>query len=326
MKKNIFLGIDTSNYTTSIAAVSDDGEVIANIKRLLPVAQGERGLRQSDAVFAHIKALPELSRELSNELDAYVSSDQRNFTALSYSAAPRDVQGSYMPCFLVGEAVASFFSSVMNAPLLSSSHQAGHIMAALYSSRSLDLIGKTFAAFHVSGGTTDLLLCEPDEENVFRITEIGGSRDINAGQAIDRAGVVMGMKFPCGPELEKAAKTFDGKKQRVKISVNGLYCNLSGLENKANELFERTSNIEETASFVFEFVSETLYAMSSNLRKIYPDIPIVYAGGVMSSSIIKDKLSEFGSRYAEPRFSSDNAAGCALLCRKKYLRSLKKEV
>lgn len=326
MKKNIFLGVDTSNYTTSLAAVSEEGKVVANIKKLLPVAAGERGLRQSDAVFAHVKAIPELAYELSKELDRYLPSDQRKVTAVGYSATPRDVEGSYMPCFLVGEAVASYFAAVVNAPLLSSSHQAGHIMAALYSSDSLDLIGKTFAAFHVSGGTTDLLLCEPDDESIFRISELGGSRDINAGQAIDRAGVMMGMSFPCGPELETAAKAFTGIKPRVKVSVDGLYCNLSGLENKSKELFFRTGDVSETASFVFEFVSETLYTMSSNLRETYPDIPIIYAGGVMSSSIIKDRLSAFGGRNAEPYFSSDNAAGCALLCREKFLRLQRQEV
>lgn len=326
MKKSVFLGVDTSNYTTSLAAVSEEGEVIANIKKLLPVASGERGLRQSDAVFAHVKAIPELAKELSQALDEHLPSDRREITAVAYSATPRDVEGSYMPCFLVGEAVASYLAAVLDATLLSSSHQAGHIMAALYSSDSFDLIGKTFAAFHVSGGTTDLLLCEPDDEKIFRISEIGGSRDINAGQAIDRAGVMMRMSFPCGPELERAAKAFDGTKPRVKVSVDGLHCNLSGLENKAKELFARTEDVSETAAFVFEFVSETLYRMSSSLREMYPDIPIIYAGGVMSSFLIKDRLSVFGGRHAEPRFSSDNAAGCALLCREKYLRSHKQEV
>lgn len=320
MKKQIFLGVDTSNYTTSLSAVSEDGKVLANIKKLLPVAAGERGLRQSDAVFAHVKAIPHLSQELSVCLDEYCPRDDREIAAVAYSSSPRDVAGSYMPCFLVGEAVASSIAASAGAELYSSSHQAGHIMAALYSSGSFDLIGKTFAAFHVSGGTTDLLLCEPDNEKIFRISEIGGSRDINAGQAIDRAGVMMGMPFPCGPELENAAKAYEGKAPKVKVCVNGLECNLSGLENKARQLFEKTEDKNETAAYVFEFVSETLFQMSSNLRAEYPDIPIIYAGGVMSSTLIKSRLAPFGGRHAEPRFSSDNAAGCALLCREKYMK------
>lgn len=321
MNNGIFIGIDTSNYTTSLSAVSEEGEVVANIKRLLPVAQGERGLRQSDAVFSHIKAIPTLAKELSDSLDAYLPPEKREIKAVGFSSAPRDLPGSYMPCFLVGQAVASTLACAAGVPLLSFSHQAGHVMAALYSAGATELIKEKFAAFHVSGGTTDLLLCEPDSEKILKITELGKSLDINAGQAIDRAGVMMGMSFPCGPELEAKAKEYSGPRRRVNTCVKGLNCNLSGLENMASKIYAESSDVRETASFVFDFISETLFRMSENLREEYPAIPIVYAGGVMSSSIIRERLSVFGGYHAEARFSSDNASGCALLCREKYGRN-----
>jgi len=322
MDNRLFVGIDTSNYTTSLAAANGDGKIVANVKRLLPVKDGERGLRQSDAVFAHVKQLPELIDLLNNTLSALGFSDS-DITAVCYSSSPRDADGSYMPCFLVGEAIAHSLTAFRNVPLFSSSHQQGHIMAALYSSDSMDLLCDRFAAFHVSGGTTDILLCEPDDEKILLVNKIGGTLDINAGQAIDRAGVMMGLHFPAGAELEKIAINYSGKRIKVHPCVNGLNCNLSGLENKAEKLFSEEKDINKTASYVFGFVSETLYQMSENLRGQYPDIPIVYAGGVMSSTVIRNKLSIFNGRHAEPAFSSDNAAGCALLCREKYLRGLK---
>ena len=69
LEKALFLGIDTSNYTTSAALADGDGNIIVNLKRLLPVKEGERGLRQSDALFAHTKNLPLIMGELNVEYE-----------------------------------------------------------------------------------------------------------------------------------------------------------------------------------------------------------------------------------------------------------------
>ena len=230
-----------------------------------------------------------------------------------------------MPCFLAGHSAAASIACGAKAPLFSSSHQEGHIAAALYSASALSLTERKFISFHVSGGTTDILLVSPDRERIIRAERIGGTLDINAGQAIDRAGVMMGMSFPAGAHLEKAALGYVGKIPKAKICVNGFDCNLSGLENKTRDMYERSGDVSETAAYVFEFVSLTLCALTENLRREYPDIPIVYAGGVMSSVIIKNRLDFPGAYFAAPEFSSDNAAGCALLCREKFMRGLSPE-
>lgn len=319
--RQLFIGVDTSNYTTSLAAADSDGKIIANIKRLLPVADGERGLRQRDALFAHTKALPELIGNLSET----VSLPDCRIAAVGFSSAPRFAEGSYMPCFLAGHSAAASIACGAKAPLFSSSHQEGHIAAALYSASAFSLANREFISFHVSGGTTDILLVSPDRERIIRAERIGGTLDINAGQAIDRAGVMMGMPFPAGVHLEKAALGYVGKIPKAKICVNGFECNLSGLENKARDMYERSGDVSETAAYVFEFVSLTLRALTENLRREYPDIPIVYAGGAMSSVIIKNRLDFPGAYFAAPEFSSDNAAGCALLCREKFMRGLSPE-
>lgn len=312
--KRIILGIDTSNYTTSVALMYDDGELIANIKRPLPVAEGERGLRQSEAVFAHIKNIPSAMEEAKTFLDG------RNPVAVGVSAKPRNLEGSYMPCFLSGVAVAEAIATSLGAPIYRFSHQCGHVMAALYSSGSEELMGGRFAAFHVSGGTTELLLVKGGDHG-FDTELVGGTKDLNAGQVIDRIGVFLGMPFPAGPHLERAALAYSGKIPTKKVSVDGTYVNLSGLENMARKIYEESGDRGKTAAFVFEYLGNAIALMCDNLVSAYENMPFVFAGGVMCNSIIKGKLNDrFDARFAEPLMSADNAVGIAELTRLNFIK------
>ncbi|MBQ3126368.1 MAG: peptidase M22, partial [Clostridia bacterium] len=285
-----------------------EGKIIANLKRPLPVREGERGLRQSDAVFAHVRNFPSLMEELAPILRGHT------VAAVACSLTPRDEEGSYMPCFLAGQAVASALCAAFDVPMIPVSHQNGHIMAALYSAGAEHLIGAPFAAFHVSGGTTEVLCVEP-KENSFAVTLVGETADLNAGQLIDRVGVTLGLRFPCGPALEQLAAEADRKAvPRPRISVADCRCNLSGGENMAAQLLKKSGDRALTAAFVMEFIARTLEAMRDDVREKYPDIPIVFAGGVMSNRMLQARLAEPGPAYfAEPAFSADNAAGVALL-------------
>ena len=310
-----FVGIDTSNYTTSAAICTKDGEVVANLKLPLPVKAGECGLRQSDAVFAHVKNLPALMQNLAKELTGFEP------VAIGVSEAPRPQEGSYMPCFLSGIAAAESFAAAADIPLLRTSHQEGHIMAAAYSAGAMHLLNaERFAAFHVSGGTTEVLLATPHASG-FDIELFAATADINAGQAIDRIGVMLGLGFPCGKELEKLAQANTKKIPKSRISVKNGYCNLSGLENMASKLWQESGDAALVAAFTLQFIGDTLVAMTNELDARIPSLPIVYAGGVMSNRYLQSRLGERGNTYfAEPQFSADNAAGVALLCRKQFLK------
>lgn len=315
-----FLGIDTSNYRTSAAVCDECGNVVRSIRRLLPVKDGELGLRQSDALFSHTKALPSIIEELG----AFP------LAAVGYSAKPRDCEGSYMPCFLAGESVARSVASLFGIPAYPFSHQAGHLQAALYSvshdpevpfGSLTELTEKEngfapngrFLAFHVSGGTTEALLCDNG-----KVTLLGGTLDLNAGQAIDRVGVALGLPFPAGEELEKLANG-QPKSKGIKVSVKGFDCNLAGLENMAKKLIKNGESRETVAAFTLDAVLKTLDKMSESLVTSYPELPILYAGGVMSCKRIARALgNKYTSAFALPEFSGDNAVGTALLCLKKY--------
>ncbi len=312
MLKEAFIGIDTSNYTTSLSICDLDGVVLKNYKILLPVKEGERGLRQSDAVFAHIKNLPCIAQKIKEDCEKY------NVLAIGHSAYPRDVEGSYMPCFLVGEAISDILSSLYKVDNYKFSHQAGHIRASIYSSGAKT--EKNFIAFHVSGGTTEILHVSKENKS-YIIDLIGGSIDLHAGQLIDRIGVKMGLKFPCGPQMEALARDNKDKLPNIRVCVNELKCNLSGVENNAIKLFDKMENKALVSAYVIGFISKTIEALTINLREKYPGEQIIYAGGVMSNSIIQNNLkSKFKDVYfATPEYSTDNASGIALLTRMKYL-------
>ncbi|MDE5569684.1 MAG: peptidase M22 [Ruminococcus sp.] len=310
-----FLGIDTSNYTTSAAVYFSDENRIVHFKKLLPVKEGERGLRQSDAVFHHTKQLPEIIESLS------AITGKREFSAVAASVRPRNIEGSYMPCFLCGQGFAHSYASLQEIPMYATSHQTGHIFAALYSADRLDYVNQPFIAFHVSGGTTDCLLCRPDKENVLNISEIGTSLDLNAGQAVDRVGLMLGLKFPCGAELEKLAVNADSHFKIKPVLKNGSCC-LSGVENKCRKMLDDGESLENISAYCLDFIAETIISMTDYAVQKYGSIPLVFAGGVMSDKLIRDRIiSRYsGASFAEPEFSCDNAAGIAIYAYLKYMR------
>ena len=302
-----FLGIDTSNYTTSAAVFNSETKSIIQMKKLLPVKEGELGLRQSDAVFHHTRQLPEMLEGLREKRG------NMDISAVSASVRPRNIEGSYMPCFLCGEGFARSLSAVNDIPMHRTSHQVGHILAALYSAERLDLVHERFIAFHVSGGTTDCLLCEPDSEDIIKVTEIGTSLDLKAGQAVDRVGVMLGLRFPCGIELEKLAVDAD-KKFKVKPVLKDMNCCLSGVENKCGDMLKKGEKPENIARFCLDTVAVTIIGMTEKAVEKYGELPLVFAGGVMSDVLIRDRIiSRFSeASFAAPEFSCDNAAGVAI--------------
>ena len=300
-----FLGIDTSNYTSSCAIYNKDEDSFVSLKKLLPVNDGQLGLRQSDAVFHHTRNLPPLLYELVSNCD--------EISCVSASFAPCDREGSYMPCFSVGQGFGKVLSGAYKAKYYEFSHQAGHVAAAVHSSGHTELIDKEFLAFHVSGGTTELLYVKPDSVKPFEITQIASSLDLKAGQAVDRAGVMMGLKFPAGPELDKLA-VLSNKHYKIKPYTKDGCCSFSGLENQCRKMLDNGDDKCDVAKYCIDYVCAAIRIMTQEALKKYGDLPVVYAGGVMSNSILRKVLSaEFGAYFAKPEFSSDNAAGTAYL-------------
>ena len=260
------LGIDTSNYTTSAAVFH--GREGVNRSRLLEVAPGQLGLRQSDALFSHVKRLPELMEQLFAETGP----------------------------------------GTLGIPCCQVSHQQGHVAAALWSAGRLDLMDTPHLAWHLSGGTTELLLVEPEGRNV-RCAKLGGTSDISAGQIMDRTGQLLGLPFPSGKALDQLATGVSVKQFRVK--TNGLTFSLSGLENKIREFHEQSGSDAETAAYAIGSVCGAVLRVTQAAQEQYPGLEVVFSGGVASNSQLR-RVCSFGV-FAAPQFSTDNALGVAVL-------------
>ena len=300
------LGLDTSNYTTSAAVF--DGAEGRNQGRLLEVRPGELGLRQSDALFQHVKHLPEVVEALLGE------GGLGTVQAVGASTRPRAVEGSYMPCFLAGASQGQVLSQVLGVPFYAFSHQQGHLAAAAWSAGRLDLLDRPFLAWHLSGGTTELLRVEPEEDGVAVRAEIlGGTSDISAGQLIDRAGVLLGLSFPAGKGVEKLSRQAQ-KREYYKVKVNGLTFSLSGMENKVRQMVQRGEEPAEIAWFAQETVCRVVQACTKAAMEVYPGLPVLCSGGVASNGRLKELLRQnCGALFAQPQFSTDNAMGTAIL-------------
>ena len=297
------IGFDTSNYTTSIAWF--DGREGVNCSELLPVREGELGLRQSDAVFYHTKSLPELSGRLFSDFGA------SSVTAVGVSTRPRAVEGSYMPCFMVGYSHAKLLADALCVPLVECSHQQGHVAASLWSAGRMDLMNSAHLAWHLSGGTTELLLVEPEDKSV-KCKRIGGTSDISAGQLIDRTGQLLGLPFPSGKHLDSLWQDAENK-DLFRVKCPECTFSLSGVQNKVNQYFEKCNSKSETAAYALRCICYAVSTATQNAMKLYPGLPVVFSGGVASNAMLRQVMSPYNPIFSDPQYSRDNAMGVAVL-------------
>ncbi len=301
----LILGVDTSNYATSLAVLDAASmRLVCDVKRFLPVREGQLGLRQSDAVFHHTQALPELLAELGKQVDL------RKIGAMGVSARPRPVDGSYMPCFTTGVTFAKGMTMLHGVPLIMSTHQQGHIASALFACGEPELFERETLVFHVSGGTTDLLHCKGEQV----LAQLGTSSDLYAGQAVDRIGVRLGFAFPAGVEVSRLALTCE-EEIHPKVSVRGCTCSLSGLENQCVALLEKGCSPAYVAKFCLLAVARTLEKMMLAALREHPGLPVIFAGGVMSSPVVRAYMQKKhpAVRFVDGKFASDNAIGISVI-------------
>ncbi len=330
------LAFDTSNYTTSVAFLSQTTH--CSLGKLLQVPHGSLGLRQQEALFQHIKALPLLLEELSAQYPL------KQCEAIGVSTRPREVEGSYMPCFLAGDTFALGLASILDVPCFSFSHQQGHLAAGLWSLSQEALLDQEFFAWHLSGGTTELLLVRPSQESSDTSTPsnfsshffshssskspstnslpqgelLGGSLDLSAGQLIDRCGQKLGLPFPSGKALNALAQQAKGTLPPFEIKCQSLNFSLSGMENKVSHFIATEQAPEEIAAFVFATLAKVLEKASAMAEETYGRLPILFCGGVSASTYLRKKLSSTlpSCLFSAPAQATDNALGVAVLAKR----------
>lgn len=307
-----FLGIDCSAYTTSMALVDGEERLLWERRLALPVRRGALGLRQSEAVFAHIKNLPPLWEEGAARLkDAPLA-------AVAASTRPRPVSGSYMPVFKVSEAAGTLISRTLGLPFYAFSHQEGHIAAALW---SCGLPPGPYLAVHLSGGTTELLSVVVKEGASLEIARIGGGSDLHAGQFVDRVGVAMGLSFPAGSALEDWARRGRSGGVTLPVAVKGTAISFSGPASHALRLLQRGVDPHDLARAVETCIADSLFSAVNSLPSPERYDALLLVGGVAANSFIRERLAArlegWTVKGADPRFAGDNAVGLAVqACRR----------
>ena len=297
------LGLDTSNYTTSAAVF--DGRGGCNAGQLLDVRPGELGLRQSDALFQHVKRLPQMLERLSSR------NLLSGLAAVGASTSPRRAEGSYMPCFLAGASQGQSLAAALGVPFFAFSHQEGHLAAAAWSAGHMQLLERPLLAWHLSGGTTELLRVEPEGEG-WRCEILGGTSDISAGQLIDRTGVALGLTFPAGKALDQLAGEEPGEGFPVKLRE--MTFSLSGMENKVMDMVGRGAPGEDVARFALDTVAGAVVRATQTAMARFPGLPVLCSGGVASNRRLRAAMERCcGAIFAQPEYAADNALGIALL-------------
>lgn len=301
----MFLGIDTSCYTTSLAVVDAQGRLLSEARKLLTVQKGERGLRQSDGVFQHVQNLPALADTVAREAGSF-----SQIRAVAASTRPRPADGSYMPVFTVGAAFGRSLAAIMAVPFHEVSHQEGHVLAGLWSA---GVDWRDFYALQASGGTTEILDVQIAHRPVVR--ELGGSADLHAGQFIDRVGVALGLPFPAGPQVEALAMRATGETIEAPVSVRGAKLSFSGPESHFRRVLAAGgTDPAAVARGVERCVAESLYRVLRNIIRQHGVKPVLFVGGVMANRFIRQYLTERlagACAFAEARFAGDNAVGAA---------------
>lgn len=315
------LGIDTSAYTTSVAAVSSDGHWIRQDRRLLNVPGGNRGLRPSEALFQHVQNLPALLRQVMAGLPP------RGLLVVGVSKAPRPTPDSYLPPFLAGVLVAQGVALGAGVSLVETTHQEGHIRAGL-ADAGLEP-EDPFFALHISGGTTELV--RVDRRRIpWQVELVGGSDDLYAGQMVDRIGVLMGLSFPAGPALDELAETAEEQVaipwSRPRRDGDGWWTSFSGPESAARRAYAEGVNPSGLALGVLDSIAQSLGALVMAGAEPAGDLLVV--GGVAANThirrVMRQRLADAGFRvgFASPALSRDNAVGVAFLAYERWARDI----
>jgi N6-L-threonylcarbamoyladenine synthase len=304
--RRLVLGLDTSNYTTSVAVTDvDSKEILADERILLTVRPGEKGLRQSDALYQHWNNLPVL---LERVLPLY----GKELAAVAASEKPRAQEGSYMPVFTAGVNAARMLAAQSGMPLYLCSHQEGHIRAAAYGNGVDPDAGEPMLCAHLSGGTLELVLRGADGS----VEIAGGTKDISYGQLLDRMGVDLGYPFPAGKSIDDLAAGYasEGLKNPFsRVFTQKTYLNLSGLETQLKSAeFTKSLSKETVAYFAMERIAESFCAIADEALAQTGAKTLLVTGGVACSRFLRQYCKDKNYVFGDARLCSDNAVGVSL--------------
>ena len=304
----IILGIESSCDETAAAVVEDGRKVLSSViasqveehKLYGGVVPEIASRRHSEAIAGVVRqALADSGKPLS-QIDA---------VAVTYAPG-------LIGALLVGVNFAKGLALSAGLPLIPVHHLRGHIASNYLTSPELE---PPFMCLIVSGGHTHLVVVKDYGE--FEI--LGRTRDDAAGEAFDKVARAVGLGYPGGPKIDKAAK--EGNPQairfpRAKVEANAYDFSFSGLKsavlnhiNHAKMMGEEIHVPDLAASFQ-NAVVDVLVSHTIAAAKEYGFHKVAIAGGVASNSALREGMKNACSRagidfyYPSPVYCTDNAA------------------
>ena len=319
-KKTYILGIESSCDDTAAAVISDS-VILSNVVASQSIHELYGGVVPELASREHQKLILPVVEKVINEAGISIN----DLSAVAFTNGPGLV-GSLM----VGTSFAKSMSLALDIPLIAVNHMQAHILAHFIHDPDNDNPDFPFLALTISGGHTQIVKVN----SPFDMQVLGETLDDAAGEAFDKSGKVIGLKYPAGPQIDKLSKAGNPDKYNfTKPKVDGLNFSFSGLKTNFLNFINKETRIDES------FIKNNLNDICASLQKVIVEIlmdklvmaskqtgikTIVICGGVSANSEVRDKLKQnsekYGWRIHIPKISytTDNAAMIAITGQLKF--------
>ena len=323
-KKTYILGIESSCDDTAAAVISDS-DILSNVVASQSIHELYGGVVPELASREHQKLILPVVKKTLEEAKINIS----DLSAIAFTNGPGLV-GSLM----VGTSFAKSMALALNIPLIAVNHMQAHILAHFINDPGNKNPDFPFLALTISGGHTQIVRVD----SYFEMVELGKTLDDAVGEAFDKSGKVIGLKYPAGPEIDKLSKKGDPKKfSFTKPKVNGLNFSFSGLKTNFLNFINKQVRINEN------FIQENLNDICASLQNVIVEIlmekiimaskqtginTIVICGGVSANSEIRDRLKVNSGKYnwnvhiPKISYTTDNAAMIAITGQLKYQNNM----
>ena len=319
-KKTYILGIESSCDDTAAAVISDS-VILSNVVASQSIHELYGGVVPELASREHQKLIFPVVEKVIKKAGITID----DLSAVAFTNGPGLV-GSLM----VGTSFAKSMSLALDIPLIAVNHMQAHILAHFIDDPENDNPDFPFLALTISGGHTQIVKVN----SPFEMQVLGETLDDAAGEAFDKSGKVIGLKYPAGPQIDKLSKAGDPNKYNfTKPKVDGLNFSFSGLKTNFLNFINKETRIDEN------FIKNNLNNICASLQKVIVEIlmdklvmaskqtgikTIVICGGVSANSEVRDKLKQNGEKYGwkihipKLSYTTDNAAMIAITGQLKF--------
>lgn len=310
------LAIESSCDDTS-AAVIKNGVILSNLISNQKIHEKYGGVVPELASRKHHEKIVTVVAEALKE----ASIDRSELNAIAFTQGP-----GLLGSLLVGCSFAKGLALSLDLPLIAVNHMEAHVLALLINDPKPSF---PFLCLTVSGGHTEIVHVQKD----LKMKILGSTRDDAAGEAFDKIGKYLGLKYPAGPEIDKLSQKGHPKFKFTKPDISDLDFSFSGL--KTAVLYFLRDRLKDEPNFINDNLHDLCASVQGTIIEILMDkivkavsitgiTEIAMAGGVSANSLMRKSLKDLGeinswnSYYPQLQYCTDNAGMIAMAAHFKY--------